>query len=967
MKKALKITGIATGAIVIIILLLLLFPFLFREQFGKMVKSTANSMLKTELGFTELDLSFFTHFPHLTITLEDVFLKSSAPFSGDTLLHARQISFGVNVMSLFSDRMIINRVYVDRGRVNVRYNEAGQANFDVYQTSDSLAADSDSDTTSAGVAEIHIREITFSKTDFHYSDPAIPMSLDAYGINYKGKSKITGNILHLTSAAVIDSADVVYDNLSLIESKPVSAQLTTIINTSTLEIGLEKNDLRIVDIPFSFKGKYVFRENGYEMVLSLTSQYEHELFSTSLKLISTEKMWLFIRSTADIGLEKWTKGLGIEGLDLKGRCKLDLVASGEYATGQNPRSNQPDTVILSVPEFSLDASVSDGYFRYGSLPEAIKGINFKLNAQLESNRYQDVRFSLDSLTASLMNNRIGGHLRLNRIGETEVDALLKTGLNLEDLHKAIPLDSLELAGRLDLNLTSAGLFAPTAKKFPETNLSLNLTGGSVKTHYYPNPVKEIGMAAKINNKTGELKDTKVMVEPLTFQFEGNPFTVTARVENPDDPAYDVRAGGIIDLARITKVFGVQGTDITGFIKTNLHLKGRKSDVMQQNISRLHNSGSLELRDIVLTTSTLPLPFTLKSGLFRFDQENVWFDRFNGIYGKSDISMDGSLRNVIRYFFDEKSILKGDFNFSSNRLVADEFIASGESAAPATSSPEAVKTSATEGVVIIPPNLDLALKFSARKISFMGLDISDLLAALKIRDGLLLLKGASADIIGCKVALDASYGSINPRKAHFEMHIRADDFDVKRAYNEVELFRNLSTSAGKCEGIISLDYSLSGVLRDGMEPVYPSLKGGGTITLGKVKVMGLKLFTDMSRNLEREKLKSPDLAKVELKTTIQNNVITLERTKMKISGFRLRIEGETNFDGSLNLKTRLGLPPLGIVGIPMRILGTQDQPKFKYGRGSNDEDVEETEYSDEVPAEFLEKVRKSKDDPDPDQE
>jgi AsmA protein len=79
----------------------------------------------------------------------------------------------------------------------------------------------------------------------------------------------------------------------------------------------------------------------------------------------------------------------------------------------------------------------------------------------------------------------------------------------------------------------------------------------------------------------------------------------------------------------------------------------------------------------------------------------------------------------------------------------------------------------------------------------------------------------------------------------------------------------------------------------------------------------------------------------------------------MSGFRLRIAGETSFDGALNFKARLGLPPLGLIGIPMRILGTQDEPKFKYGRGNQDEDLEETNYSDELPKEMLDQIKNAK--------
>jgi AsmA protein len=41
--------------------------------------------------------------------------------------------------------------------------------------------------------------------------------------------------------------------------------------------------------------------------------------------------------------------------------------------------------------------------------------------------------------------------------------------------------------------------------------------------------------------------------------------------------------------------------------------------------------------------------------------------------------------------------------------------------------------------------------------------------------------------------------------------------------------------------------------------------------------------------------------------------------------------------------RLGLPPLGIIGIPLTITGNKDNPKVKVGRKS--EDLQETEDTD----------------------
>jgi AsmA protein len=126
----------------------------------------------------------------------------------------------------------------------------------------------------------------------------------------------------------------------------------------------------------------------------------------------------------------------------------------------------------------------------------------------------------------------------------------------------------------------------------------------------------------------------------------------------------------------------------------------------------------------------------------------------------------------------------------------------------------------------------------------------------------------------------------------------------------------------------------------MHPVYPSLKGGGTLAISKVKVKGLRLFGAVSKETNKD-VNDPDLSKVEIKSTIANNLITIERTRMKISVFKLRLEGQTSFDGRLNLHCRVGLPPFGVIGIPVSVTGTQDNPKVKARRGTDKDELEET--------------------------
>ena len=415
--------------------------------------------------------------------------------------------------------------------------------------------------------------------------------------------------------------------------------------------------------------------------------------------------------------------------------------------------------------------------------------------------------------------------------------------------------------------------------------------------------------------------------------------VKAKLQNLDNVQYAIQAKGVLDIGRIYKVFSQKGLGVKGYVKANVRLKGTQNDAVNGNYAKLQNSGTLYLRDIATTSTYLPKPFVIKEGKFSFFQDQMQFQNFKATYGQSDFLMNGQLRNVIDFVLSTTGVLKGDFELSSRFLNADEFLSEKQGNISTATSPQAIE----KGVIVLPKNMDLYFKAQLDELKFQDLKVNDLQGKLALKNGQLQLRDAAAEIIGCQVKMQADYADETPSRAAFDLKVKATDFDVQRAYKEVKLFREMVTAAESAQGIIGLDYAIQGKLNDQMMPIFPSLKGGGVLSVKKVKMKGFKLMNVVSRSTGKDKLKDPDLSKVDIKTKINNNIITIERFKFKVAGFRPRIEGTTSFDGRLNLKMRLGLPPLGIIGIPLKITGTQENPRVRLGKQT--EDLEETEYQE----------------------
>jgi AsmA protein len=662
-----------------------------------------------------------------------------------------------------------------------------------------------------------------------------------------------------------------------------------------------------------------------------------DYFGSVNKVKGVKSPQVFAKINTEIDLEKWNKAFGVKTFDVKGRYSLHMIAEGKYTTGIKKTGirKHVDTVITSIPKFTLHSAFRDGYFKYAKLPEAMKNVSFNLDAGCPDQNPAHATMAITNLNINALGNYLKGYLKMSNTAGALMDADLKAKFDLADIKKFYPVDGIELRGNLDADVQTKGRYIPARRIFPVTNARVDLYGGYIQTKYYPHPLQNIEVSTAIGNNTGSLKDLKVNIKPVSFTFEGQPFMLKADLKNFDNLDYRIKSRGSLDIGKIYQVFAMKSYNVKGFITTNLSLKGKQSDAAAGRYNQLANSGTMKVKDITLTSDLFPKPFLIKTGLFSFNQDKMKFDQFTANYGKSVIVLNGALANVIDYAVKPNSPLKGEFKLSSGLIIANDFMAF--AAGPST--PKAAKS----GVILVPANLDLNFTADVKKVKYNGLDINDARGNMSISNGQIILKQTGFTLIGAPVVMDATYGSLSPQKAFFDYHIDAKEFDIQRAYREVKLFHDMAGSAASAQGIVSLDYKLSGKLNDDMKPVYPSLKGGGVLSVKKVKIKGFKLFSAVGKTTGRDSLGGKnDVSKVDIKTTIANNIITIQRTKMKMAGFRPRFEGQVSFDGKLNLQFRLGLPPLGIFGIPMTVTGTQDKPIVKLGKGKKEDELKETE-------------------------
>ena len=349
--KTLKWTGIF---IAFILLLMFLLPLLFPGKIESEVKKLANTRLTSKLDFNHTKLSFFTHFPSLTVSLDNVSLMGSRPFENDTLLKADRVAFGINLKRLIFDKTVkVDELYITEGFVNVKVNTAGGANYNVYKSQPKKPDEPRTpDEPEEGTA-IQLDRVDLRNCHLVYNDHSAKILVDAHGFNYLGKGGLSKDIFDLETNADIDSVDFSYNRVAYLESKEIHADLITRVNTNALTFILTKNELRVNRLPLEFNGIFSILRNGYNIDIKASSK------NTRLEDVFT---------TLPPNYLTW-----MEDTDIKGRADLNFTFKGRYNAGQKQQ-----------PTLGFTARVRDGYIKSGQAPVPLEDFQLDISGQLPS-------------------------------------------------------------------------------------------------------------------------------------------------------------------------------------------------------------------------------------------------------------------------------------------------------------------------------------------------------------------------------------------------------------------------------------------------------------------------------------------------------------------------------------------------------------------------------------------------------
>ncbi|MEX1239213.1 MAG: AsmA-like C-terminal region-containing protein [Cyclobacteriaceae bacterium] len=862
MNKGLKWLLIVLGAFVILFFAVaIIVPAVFKDDIKALLEKEVAKSVNADVVFQDFNLSFFSNFPNITASLEDLGVMNRAPFEGEVLFATEKFEVEVNLADvLFSDAIQVKGISLIRPVINVKVLKDGRANYDIAVPSVDTITTEEPGEFSFGIDHWEILD-----GDVTYDDQSLNLKLTLTGLNHSGSGDFTQDVFDLTTKTVADSVSTSFDNVAYLTNKKVEIDATLNISEEYSKYTFRDNTAKVNDFALHVDGWLKLNENDMDMDLAFNTP--ENSFKSILSLVP---------------------GIYTEGFDdirTEGELSFNGFAKGTYSEKQ-------------LPAFNLTLLVKDAMFQYPNLPTAVDNINVDLLIDNKDGDLEHTVMDLKKMHLDLGSNPVDARARITRLYPTNIDVDLNAKLNLSELNKMFPMEGLEMKGNYSIDLQAKGVYDSLKKLIPAINANMTLADGYVKSADFPVPMDDMHFTSSIKNTSGKMAETFIRVNDFSMLMDGEKLTADLILQNLDNYTWDLKVNGGVDLEKITKIFPVEGMTLAGKVKANIQTKGNYADVEAERYERLPTSGTASVQDFKYVTADLPA-VSLSQASMVFDPKKIDLQKMNGTIGKSDFNVTGSVANYLGYIFGDNEVIKGNVKFISTLFDLNEFM-SGEE--------EAVAEDTTSfSTIPVPSNVDFVLNSSIKTAKLMDLTISNATGDIIIRDGVANLNGLRFNMMGGNFVVNGTYNTRDLDHPTYDLGLKIDNLSIQDAANSFSVIKTYAPIAGLVKGKFSTDFKIDGELLKNMMPNMRTVDGAGLIKVAQATLQDSKLVSGITSLTKLDNTDEVTLKDVLMSATIEDGKLSVKPFDVNFGNYKTTVTGSTYMDGSIDYNLKMDVP------------------------------------------------------------
>jgi hypothetical protein len=881
LKKIAKITGISLA---VLLLILFVAPFIFKGKIIAIAKEQINKNINARVDFKDLSLSFFRHFPRVSVALEELQVIGTDIFAKDTLISAKEIDVAVNLFSVIGGKnMKIYSVNIDEPRIHVIVTKDGKANYDIAKPD--TAAATPEDTAAASPFQMNLQHYAINNAYVSYDDAATGMSTELVNLTHEGSGDFTADLFTLKTNTTADAITFLYGGIPYLNKTKTGIDLDVEVDAKNSKYTWKTDEIALNDLKLATQGFFqLVNDSTYNM--DITFKAPSTEFKSILSLIPAVYAQDF------------------EKIKTSGKAHFNGFVKGTMSNTQ-------------MPAYNIALDVQDGFFQYPDLPKPVKNVNIQMTVD-----------NPDGVTDNLAINILKGHIEFgndpfdfnvqfqNPVTTQYINAALKGKLDLATITQFVKLPGTKLAGTLDADVQAKGSLAVVQKQQPgeftaKGYIDINKLYYSSKD--FPQPIQNT--SARINFESPDgLADHAVISIPAAHAEIGKDVVdLTLLLKTlASDPYFDATAKGTFNLGNVAQFYTFEpGTSLAGNLQANVAVKGKKSSIDKSQYDAIQTAGTVQATNVSYKSKDYPDGVNLKNTQLTFNPKNVTVNDVTGNFQGTNFNANGAFDNLIGYALKDET-LAGTLNVSADKIDLNKLM--GATSASTTPAPATKDTVAATGSApasepfAVPKNINLTLNAKAGSVKYDKVDYNNITGTLQVKDETVGLKDVKMQALDGTIALGGSYSTkLSKKKPDISLTYDVQNLDIQKTFFAYNTVQKLMPVGKFIAGKLTSKLTMNGKLGETMMPDLSTITGNGSLLLLEGVLNKFAPLEKLAGALDIQSLKQISLKDVKSYFDVADGKVFVKPFNVKVQDVDMEIGGKHGLDQSIDYVINMKVP------------------------------------------------------------
>ncbi|MFR9635267.1 MAG: AsmA family protein [Rikenellaceae bacterium] len=790
------------------------------EKITPLVTQTAQEFVRSELSVGEIELTFFSSFPHFSIEIDSLVIKQENPLIDD-LLNARRCRVAVNPLALLKKEIIIDEITIEKTSINL-YVDSITRPINLFKFEADSTQTAQNDTMSLNGYKFRLDRVKIDSSTIVIDD----RERDFY-------SKIGGFSVDMGLSIAPDTCEmetkIALEEFSIRMKEKVFASNMSLGMRSQMKyyrdstlLTLDRTSLNVNDIEMRVNGSLRGDKEDKSVYVDLRSMMSTPSITEFLNLVPT---YIFDEK---------------EAVTTSGSVDMRLDINGVYSK-------------THYPELNAKLKITDGKAKYDSRKLSIEEIDCDADMLIDLNTPSRSYTTINNLyinTSDILNLTVDGkitdminspYIDINIDSEIDLDRLVEifplqdgvslSGYNTSDLHTRFSVKDIEQSNYGNLYIDGVSTFRDVAididgalytqdttstgylhvdisegtllfgDKVRENNsrtllATMDVSGFSFmdKMGQYTS-IKNLKLTsgANFDTKTKKVNGVGIRAEAqntvigIEDQVEMNLGSTDATLTiSPKNEERNTKIHAIINSQSIEASESIYNSTV------NLSNVDMDLNMLRAKRKKWETDGEIGFQRLKMYSDLFPLDMAIPRSSVSVVNNKITLKNTRLKLGESTILATGHITNMIRVFFlNSEAQMEGELNIQSPLLDVNELMVATNKSILLSEEMDQIQQDSTYiadvatptdslgMMLLVPKNINFNFDLNIDKVKFNDTFIENIIGKAQINEGVLSLDRLTLKAIGGRAYSSLRYENLDENSSNLLFNMRMGGVQINR--------------------------------------------------------------------------------------------------------------------------------------------------------------------------------------------